>query len=170
MKLLHNWGFSADSWQGQRGEYWVVAQALLIIGFALLPIYRPPGWEIPSDPGIYGLWGLAGFLGLVGSVFLLKGLLDLGGSLTPLPYPREDGQLVKSGVYTLVRHPVYSGVIFITVAVAVLFLSLSHALGAIVCLLFFNAKANREEIWLQQKYLDYADYQARVKKLIPWLY
>lgn len=170
MKLLHDWGFSAESWQGQRGEYWVIAQVLLVIGFTLLPIYRPPGWSSPSPPELYAIWGIAGCLGLVSSVFFLKGLLDLGNSLTPLPYPRDDGELVESGVYALVRHPVYSGVIFGTVAIAVWFLSLSHWLGAIVCFLFFNAKASREEIWLRQKYPNYGNYQARVKKLVPWLY
>ncbi|HEY9618466.1 MAG TPA: isoprenylcysteine carboxylmethyltransferase family protein [Microcoleaceae cyanobacterium] len=170
MKLLHDWGFNADSWQGQRGEYWVLAQALLLIGFALLPVYRPPGWSIPTAPGIYGVWGIAGLLGLAGSGLFLKGLLDLGGSLTPLPHPREDGQLVESGVYTLVRHPVYGGVILVTLAIAVLFLSLSHLIGAIVFFLFFDAKASREETWLRQKYPDYAQYQTQVKKLVPGLY
>lgn len=170
MKLLHHWGFSAESWQGQRGEYWVLAQALLVIGFALLPIYRPPGWVIPPPPAIDAIKGIAGFLGLVGAVFFLKGLFDLGNSLTPLPYPRDDGVLVQSGVYALVRHPIYSGVIFAMVAIAVLFLSLPHGIGAIVCFLFFDAKANREESWLRQKYPDYVNYQGQVKKLVPWLY
>ncbi|MGI0487106.1 methyltransferase family protein [Pantanalinema rosaneae CENA516] len=170
MKLLQDWGFSANSWQGQRGEYWVLAQGILLIGLVLLPIYRPPGLTLPPAPRLYAIWGIAGLLGLAGSGLFLKGLLDLGRSLTPLPHPRDDGHLVESGVYTLVRHPVYSGVILITLAIAVLLLSLSHLIGAIACFLFFNAKANREETWLQQKYLGYANYQGRVKKLIPWLY
>jgi hypothetical protein len=29
MNLLHQWGFTPDSWKGQRGEYWVLAQFLL---------------------------------------------------------------------------------------------------------------------------------------------
>ncbi|GAB4338018.1 MAG: isoprenylcysteine carboxylmethyltransferase family protein [Leptolyngbyaceae cyanobacterium] len=170
MKLFTDWGFKADSWQGRRGEYWVLAQGLLILGFALLPVYRPANWEIPKPPLIYGMWGVAAVLGLIGLVFFGKGLGDLGNSLTPLPHPREDGQLVQSGVYSLVRHPIYSGVIFVAIAWALYLFSLSHLVGACVLFLFFDAKARREEIWLAQTYPDYGDYRQRVKKFLPWLY
>ncbi len=46
-----------------------------------------------------------------GALLLGKGLLDLGRSLTPLPHPRDDARLVVSGVYGLVRHPIYGGII-----------------------------------------------------------
>ena len=51
-------------------------------------------------------------------VLLVKGLSDLGHSLTPLPYPRDDGQLVQTGVYSLVRHSLYSGLILGTFALS----------------------------------------------------
>jgi protein-S-isoprenylcysteine O-methyltransferase Ste14 len=116
------------------------------------------------------LWGLAAILGLSGLILFTKGLTDLGQSLTPLPYPRNDGQLVESGVYGLVRHPVYSGVIFVAIAWALYQQSLSHSLGALALFIFFAAKAKREELWLTEKYPNYAGYQQRVRKLIPWLY
>lgn len=170
MKLLTDWGFSRDRWQqGTRGEYWVLAQALLLIGLILLPPYRLAGWQLPS-PWMYAVWVGAAVLGLVAVIFLGKGLIDLGQSLTPLPYPREDGQLVQSGVYGIVRHPIYSGVIVGVLAWALYQLSLTHAIAAIAFFLFFNAKAHREELWLADKYAEYAGYQQRVKKLIPWLY
>lgn len=170
MKLFTDWGFRANSWQGQRGEYWVLAQIVLVLGFAVLPVYRPANWSKLQPPELYGVWGLAAILGVLGLVLFAKGLLDLGNSLTPLPHPREDGQLVQSGVYGLVRHPVYSGVIFVAIAWALYQLSLSHLIGAAVLFLFFDRKACREEIWLTQTYPDYGDYRQRVKKFIPWLY
>jgi protein-S-isoprenylcysteine O-methyltransferase Ste14 len=170
MKLFTDWGFNSESWQGRRGEYWVLAQGVLILGFALLPVYRPAHWEILKPPLIYGLWGVAAVLSLIGLVFFVKGLVDLGNSLTPLPHPREDGQLVSSGVYGLVRHPIYSGVIFVAIAWALYQFSLSHLLGVAVLFIFFDAKARREESWLCQTYPDYENYRQRVKKIIPWLY
>lgn len=170
MKLLTDWGFSRDGWQqGTRGEYWVLAQALLLIGLIFLPSYRLAGLQL-SAPWMYAVWAGAAVLGLVAVSFLGKGLLDLGQSLTPLPYPREDGQLVQSGVYGIVRHPIYSGVILGILAWALHQLSLTHVVAAIAFFLFFNAKAHREELWLADKYADYAAYQQRVKKLIPWVY
>ncbi len=170
MKLFTDWGFNTDSWQGQRGEYWVLAQIVLILGLAVLPVYRPARWGALAPPLLYGLWGGAAILALAGLVLFFKGLIDLGKSLTPLPHPREDGQLVQSGVYGLVRHPVYSGVIFVAISWALYQLSLSHLLGACVLFIFFDAKARREEAWLAETYSEYGDYRQRVKKIIPWLY
>ncbi|HBE30605.1 MAG TPA: isoprenylcysteine carboxylmethyltransferase family protein, partial [Cyanobacteria bacterium UBA11368] len=49
MKLLNQWGFSREGlWNNQHGEYWVVIQGLLLIGFVLLPVYRLVGFEIKS--------------------------------------------------------------------------------------------------------------------------
>ncbi|MBD1869150.1 isoprenylcysteine carboxylmethyltransferase family protein [Cyanobacteria bacterium FACHB-471] len=170
MKLWSDWGFSRTGWRNsQRGEYWVVAQALLITGFVLLPVYRP--LELALSPEwLYFSWAIAGILGVGAIAFFIKGILDLGNSLTPLPYPREDGQLVQTGVYAIVRHPLYSGLILAALGWTVFQFSLPHLVGALMFVLFFDAKAAREENWLMQKYPDYATYRQTVKKLIPWLY
>ena len=168
MGLLRDWGFSEQSWRGQRGEYWVLLQVLLILGFVVLPVVRlsPP----PSPPGLYGLWAIATVCAGFGIVFLGKGVWDLGRNLTPLPYPREDGAFVQAGVYQVVRHPLYSGVIFVAIAWALYQWSLSHGLGGVVLFVFLDAKAQQEENWLTQKYPDYGTYRQHVKKLIPWVY
>lgn len=169
MKLISDWGFSAESWKGQRGEYWVFLQAVLMLGYVVLPCYRP-SWLMVQPPLLYGIWAISGLLFLGAAILLGKGLVDLGGSLTPLPYPREDGQLVQSGIYSIVRHPLYSGIILAAKAYAIGQLSLSHLAATLVLVVFFNFKANQEELWLSQKYSEYPDYQQRVKKLIPWIY
>ncbi|MDX2213232.1 MAG: isoprenylcysteine carboxylmethyltransferase family protein [Oculatellaceae cyanobacterium bins.114] len=170
MKLLTDWGFTKAGWQqGQRGEYWVVAQAVLLIALFFVPIYRPVVIQLASIAW-YGVWAIALAIGLFALILLFKGLLDLGKNLTPLPYPREDGQLVQTGVYAIVRHPLYSGLILGVLSWAIFNLSLSHAIATLVFFLFFNAKANQEEQWLMEKYPDYSVYQQRVKKLIPWIY
>lgn len=170
MKLWSDWGFSRAGWRNrERGEYWVVAQALLMAGFVLLPVYRPVEVN-PSLAWLYFAWAVAGVLGVGAIALFIKGVLDLGNSLTPLPYPREDGQLVQSGVYAIVRHPLYSGVILAALGWTIFQFSLPHLIGTLIFILFFNAKAAREENWLMQKYPDYANYRQTVKKLIPWLY
>jgi len=148
MKLLTDWGFSWEGWrQGSRGEYWVVAQALLVLGFVLLPIYRLPGLRLPIWVGLYAVLPIATILGLSALLFFFKGFWDLGHSLTPLPYPRKDGELVQTGVYSVVRHPIYSGLILGSLGWALYQLSVTHLVGAIALFIFFNAKASREEIW-----------------------
>ena len=171
MNIFKEWGFTREGWRnGNRGEYWVLLQGFLIIAFPFLPVYRPDGLQINSSELLYLIWGVAALLGFGGLVFLGKGLLDLGRQLTPLPYPKEDGQLVQSGVYGVVRHPVYSGVILLALSWAVFQVSLSHLIAATILFIFLNAKANKEETWLSEKYPEYPEYRQRVKKLIPWLY
>lgn len=170
MKLFSDWGFTPEGWRtGRRGEYWVMVQMLLLLGLVFLPTYHPPGLTL-ATPWIYAVWGLATLVGGLAAVLFGKGLLDLGASLTPLPYPKDDGHLVQEGVYGLVRHPIYSGVILGLVSIALAQVSLTHLGAAIAFFLFFNAKADREEQWLSEKYPDYPLYQQRVKKLIPWMY
>lgn len=170
MGVLRDWGFSAESWKGPRGEYWVLVQAGLLIGFGLLPVYRPAGIEVPVAPSIYWVWAGAIVLAGIATILLLKGLLDLGHNLTPLPHPKDAGELVQSGAYRVVRHPLYSGLTLAALSWSVYQVSLSHLIGALILLLFFNAKADREERWLVEKYPDYQDYRKQVKKLIPWVY
>lgn len=171
LKLLQDWGFTRKGWRsGERGEYLVLFQGALLIGFVLLPIYRPASWVIDSMNLFYLRCGIAAALGLGACLLIGKGLLDLGGNLTPLPYPKENGQLVRSGVYSIVRHPLYSGLIFAALGWVMFQLSLSHLIAAAVLFAFFDAKAGREEAWLTEKYPEYSEYQQRVKKLIPGLY
>jgi protein-S-isoprenylcysteine O-methyltransferase Ste14 len=33
---------------------------------------------------------------------------------------------------------------------------------------FFHAKARREEHWLRWQFPEYADYEQRVRRFIPW--
>jgi protein-S-isoprenylcysteine O-methyltransferase Ste14 len=171
MKLLSDWGFTRKGWRsGERGEYLVLLQGALLIGCVLLPVYRPLNWTMDSPTLLYLRWGIAPAMGLGASVLIFKGLLDLGRSLTPLPYPREDGELVRSGVYGIVRHPLYSGLIFAAFSWAIFQLSLSHLIATAILFIFLDAKAGREEAWLSEKYPEYLEYKQRVKKLIPGLY
>ncbi|MEB3289538.1 MAG: isoprenylcysteine carboxylmethyltransferase family protein [Leptolyngbya sp.] len=170
MDFWTQWGFTADSWKGQRGEYWVLAQMLLLVIYGVVPSYQP------LDPAAiplglrYGIVGLAGLLAILAVLLLGRGLLDLGQNLTPLPYPREDGELVQTGVYGWVRHSLYSGLILGTFALGLWRFSLSHLAVSLALFGVLNAKANQEEIWLQDRYPEYQDYRQRVKKLIPWVF
>jgi protein-S-isoprenylcysteine O-methyltransferase Ste14 len=170
MKLFSDWGFTIDWWRGLRGEYWVISQGILLLVFAILPANRPGFIDLKISVWQYASWILTAIFSILATVFLGRSLFDLGQNLTPLPHPKDDGQLVKTGAYGIVRHPLYSGVVYLALAYASWQMSWVHLVGAIVLFLFFDAKARQEEAWLIEKFPDYANYTISVKKLIPWIY
>jgi protein-S-isoprenylcysteine O-methyltransferase Ste14 len=170
MKLLSDWGITSKWWQGDRGEYWVIAQGVLLVIFALVPPSQPIFVDLRVSAWLYTSWILTAIFGILATVFLGRSLFDLGQNLTPLPHPKNDGQLVTTGVYGLVRHPMYSGVIYLALAYSSWSMSWVHLIGSIVLFVFFDAKSRKEEVWLTAKFSDYTNYSTAVKKLIPGIY
>jgi protein-S-isoprenylcysteine O-methyltransferase Ste14 len=170
MKLLSDWGITTNWWRGDRGEYWVIAQGVLLLVFALIPPITPNVIDLCLSVWLYTSWILTAIFGILAIVFLSRSLSDLGQNLTPLPHPRDEGQLVKTGVYGLVRHPMYSGVIYLALAYASWQMSWVHLVGSIVLFVFFDAKSRKEEVWLTENFSDYAIYSTTVKKLVFWVY
>lgn len=156
-------------WKGARGEWYVVMQGLLFLLVALGPqeAFGVTRWGSPFGSLTF-LPGLA--LMALGGVLGLAGLLNLGRNLTPLPHPKDDAELVETGAYGFVRHPIYSGLIFAALGWALVVASPLTLIYALILLIFFDIKSRREEQWLSAKFLRYADYQRRVRKLIPFVY
>jgi Phospholipid methyltransferase len=106
----------------------------------------------------------------IGGGLVVTGVANLGRNLTPLPFPKEGGELVQTGAYSLVRHPVYSGVIAMAVGWACAVRGPLTMAYAVLLFLLFDAKSRREERWLETKFPSYAEYRKRVRRLIPFVY
>jgi protein-S-isoprenylcysteine O-methyltransferase Ste14 len=152
---------------GPRGEGWVLLQGLLLVaifvaGLAEAP-YFGPAWALLSP--------LGGVLIAVGGILALLGVRSLGRSLTPFPVPRDEGELVDTGVYRLVRHPIYGGLVIAALGYALMMQALLTAIaGSLTLLLFFTLKSAREEAWLVRRYPGYAAYRARTRRMLPYIY
>ncbi len=93
--------------------------------------------------------------------------VGLGRTLTPTPIPKADGVLVTAGVYGLVRHPIYSGLLVLGIGLVVIGASLLHVLAWVALLSVLMTKSRFEERMLAGQYPDYAAYAARVGRLVP---
>jgi protein-S-isoprenylcysteine O-methyltransferase Ste14 len=113
----------------------------------------------------------AGVLLLGAGFFLaIAGLFNLGRSLTIVPRPKDDAVLVQNGAYRIVRHPIYSGLILGSFGWALLVNGPLTFVYALLLAVVLDIKSRREEQWLNDKYPDYAAYQQRVHKLVPFIY
>jgi len=152
---------------GPRGEGWVVIQFVLF-GLLGLAGMLGPDW---GEPWLAVGRALGAVLLAAGLLLVVLGLVQLRpANLAAVPHPRPGGWLVETGVYALVRHPVYSGLIAAAIGWSLLRASVAALALALVLALFFDLKARREERWLAAAYPAYADYRRRVRKLVPFLY
>ena len=156
-------------WKGPNGEWYVVVQ-LILFGLVTFAPANFPGQSPWGEPGrTIGI--LAGLIvGGIGGLLVFAGLFSLGSNLTAVPRPKENAHMVEHGAYRVVRHPIYSGIILGSFGLGLLRGGWLALLYALVLFIFFDIKSRREEKWLQEKYTDYAEYQTRVRKLIPFLY
>jgi protein-S-isoprenylcysteine O-methyltransferase Ste14 len=156
----------------RRGGMWVVAQFVLltIILFGTLFLRATKleaGWQYPIGLVLSGV----GIASIVMGIWLFRrSMYDLGQNLTPYPKPNNKGNLIQTGTYGIVRHPIYSAAILLSLGWSLGINSLVGLVGSVVLLVFFDRKAAREEVWLAEKYADYEQYKNKVKKLIPGIY
>jgi protein-S-isoprenylcysteine O-methyltransferase Ste14 len=161
---------SRKSLRGSKGEYLVLLQFALMLGFVVLPVYpQLSGTELFEKLTIMRWTALALFTSCA-LIFGAFGSYAIRKFLTPLPYPTEDNQLITTGIYSIVRHPLYSGLLFAAFGWSVYSMSISHFILTGIATLFFSYKASREEQWLKDRHPEYTDYTRRVKKFIPWVY
>jgi protein-S-isoprenylcysteine O-methyltransferase Ste14 len=156
-------------WKGARGEWFVVVQVVLIGLVFLGPrtVFGQPTWRFPFS---HACPVVGGVLMFGGAVLFVAGLTSLGRGLTPLPYPKDGAELIQTGAFALVRHPVYSGGLVFSLGWA-LYVQSWLTLGYVVALfVFLDVKSRREEKWLAERFPTYATYQQRVRKLIPFVW
>jgi protein-S-isoprenylcysteine O-methyltransferase Ste14 len=79
------------------------------------------------------------------------------------------GELVTSGVYGLVRHPLYSAwIVFNFPGIALLCRSCPMLLTSLVAYIMFKLLIKREDQFLEQKFGQaYLDYRSHVNEIIP---
>lgn len=108
-------------------------------------------------------------IGLIGIVILILSLLQLNKNLSPFPTPLENGQLITTGLYSVVRHPIYFGILILFLGYSLYANSLFKLLVVLALAVLFHFKSEYEERLLVKKYPDYSNYQKKTAKIIPFI-
>jgi protein-S-isoprenylcysteine O-methyltransferase Ste14 len=147
-----------------KGNLLVLGQFILL---GLLILY--PSNSINYGP--FGLWVTIAIAVLLATGVVILGLsfLALGKSLTAHPIPAKNAVLVTDGLYRFARHPIYTGVLALGLAMTLVGGLLPHAVFFIALVVLLNYKASFEEQLLRARYLDYASYAEKTGRFLPKL-
>ncbi|MDR2243972.1 MAG: isoprenylcysteine carboxylmethyltransferase family protein [Burkholderiales bacterium] len=122
-----------------------------------------PDWMGAPAIAAYAILFVAGLL------FLWVFRHNRPGNFNFRPEPPPDNQLVTSGPYRFIRHPMYLSLLLMMLGIVLLYGEPWRwlALGALGAVLHF--KALREERFLCERFPEYSDYKARTKSILPFV-
>jgi len=105
-----------------------------------------------------------------GLAFAAWARVHLGKNWSGTVTVKSDHELIRSGPYRFVRHPIYSGGLF---AMAGTVVARGEWRGLLAVLIMFAAvwwKLQREELWMGEAFGEnYAKYRSEVSALIPFV-
>ncbi len=107
---------------------------------------------------------------LIGAFLFTFTIISFGQRITPNPVPRDKAELRTTGIYSLLRHPMYFAILVMFLGVTLYFQAYYSMLWLAVLFVFFVLKASNEERFLSQKFPEYNQYKTTSKKLIPFIY
>jgi protein-S-isoprenylcysteine O-methyltransferase Ste14 len=138
--------------------------AVVVVVLIRLGAFR--GHGIDTDPGRVGI-GLVIFA--LGLVFAIWARLHLGRNWGTPMTQKDEPDLVTSGPYRLVRHPIYSGILLAGAGTAVA-LSWSWLVAVALAAVYFLYSATLEERFLSEQFPDtYPAYKRSTKMLLPFI-
>lgn len=106
---------------------------------------------------------------IIGLLIILTSILQLSKNLSPFPSPKSNSDLVTSGLYAYLRHPIYTGILILLLGYSLWQMYFSCFLFLLLLGILFYYKAKYEESLLLQKFKSYKEYQEKTKMLFPYL-
>ena len=145
---------------------------IFLIAIALLSIPRIPlPWlYVQLWPQGYWPFWLGAAITVAGLLFAVWARVHLGRNWSRSVTIKEGHELITTGPYGVVRHPIYTGILtgFLGTAIAI-----SQVRGFIVVVLVFFAfwlKFRMEEKWMRSQFGEtYAAYARQTAALVPYL-
>jgi len=128
----------------------------------------------PSWPQLWPITEASSWIALAavlgGVAFTWWARLALGMLWSSNVTRKEGHQIVDTGPYGIVRHPIYTGILFAIYATALFLGRIECLIGAALMTLGFYMKARLEEGFLVAGLGEaaYADYKKRVPMLVPF--
>jgi protein-S-isoprenylcysteine O-methyltransferase Ste14 len=144
--------------------------AILVIGFWLLfGQARNIAWLhsrlLPNVPAVWWSGLLLTGIGIAIAVFAR---ISLGSNWSGTVTVKEDHELIRKGLYSRIRHPIYTGILLGALGSGMIHGELRDLLGFLILLSSFFIKAKREESFLFQEFgTNFTEHQRHTGMFLP---
>jgi protein-S-isoprenylcysteine O-methyltransferase Ste14 len=148
------------------GQFAGIRVGIILIILLLARLRVLKGHTVTHDAVLEGI-GLGLFL--LGLAVAVWARIYLGGNWG-MPMTRKDNpELVTTGPYHLIRHPIYSGILLAMIGTAIA-VSVYWLIAAVVIGGYFIYSATVEERYMAERFPDtYPGYKRSTKMLVPFL-
>ncbi len=169
--IISAWGVRRNERGESTGERFLTAVVVGIGAFLIFSRNSPLG---PLDrrfvPDLEGLRMVALTLVVAGLGFSIWARRHLGKFWSGRVTLKEGHELIQSGPYARVRHPIYSGIALALIGTALFSGQWRTLVGAAIIILGHWHKSRREEALLTSQFgLTYEQYRKRTGSLLPRL-
>jgi len=120
--------------------------------------------------GLWPFW-LGAVMTVAGLLFAVWAREHLGRNWSRSVTIKQDHELITSGPYTLVRHPIYTGILTGFLGTAIAISQLRGVIVLAIVFLVFWAKLRMEEEWMRSQFGEtYATYAHQTAALVPYIF
>jgi len=145
--------------------------ALILLAAVLLVRHQPLGWLnqrfLPETVAVYWI-GLV--MAITGLGFAVWARVHLGSNWSARVTVKENHELIRSGPYGVVRHPIYAGLLLAILGTAISFGEWRGLLAFTFLTVSLVLKLKIEERFMAETFPDqYPRYRAEVPMLIPFV-
>lgn len=157
--------------QPQTGRTIYMCAIVLCFALPYLPIFSH-GWLgyrlIPQN----NLWEITGTaICAAGVSFAIWARAYLGTNWSGAVTLKQDHELIQTGPYSIVRHPIYTGFFIAFTGTAIVTGEVHGFLPIVIYFIAVQTKINFEErMMLQQFPQQYPTYQRKVSRMIPFIF
>jgi protein-S-isoprenylcysteine O-methyltransferase Ste14 len=145
----------------------VVPLMIAAVLLAQQPIAILAARLLPWSQLVYGV-GTA--MVVVGLLFCVWARVHLGRNWSASVTVKQGHELVQSGPYAIVRHPIYTGLLLALLGTAVARGDVQGFVAVVVAAAALWRKLRLEEQWMQETFGEvYDGYRTRVAALIPYV-
>lgn len=120
--------------------------------------------------GLWTFW-IGAAVTVLGLLFAVWARQHLGGNWSSEVTIKQDHELITTGPYVLVRHPIYTGILAGFLGTAIALGQVRGVIGFVLIFVVLWAKLRVEEEWMRSEFGEsYVAYVRRTTALVPYLF